>query len=135
MATATLIQDNGNQRIYRNSKGSIIFLEINDEWSEITFRVANKKFGEFIFKDLEDGTYKLMRMYTEPHNNTGLGRAALEMFCDVTGCEIYVSPNDGMTRDDQSHWTQDAPKFLPKMINLGLIQGISDERDINDGFF
>ncbi len=137
MATATLIANNGNSRTYRTANDLAVVLEINEEWSEIVFKYPNgEKFGEFIFKDLEDGTYKLMRMYSEPNNGGGIGRAALQMFKDITdSAQIFVSPNDGNPRDDQSHLTQDAPKFVPKMIAEGWIDGYENGNNFDDGFF
>lgn len=91
MATATLQNYNGNKRTYINSKGLIFQLEINDEWSRISFSKSGEEFGKFIFKELGDGIYKLIRMYTDPHENTGLGKAAIQMFSDLTQSKhIYV---------------------------------------------
>lgn len=138
MAQAKLISDNGKVRIYHGAKGTIIKLEITDEWDEIIFRDKNgKKFGGFEFKELEEGGHKLMRMYTEPFKEEGIGRAALQFFKDYTNSEIYTSSPTGSVRDDGSHLTEDAPGFVQKMIKEGLIEGYettSNYDDIN-GFF
>lgn len=136
MARATLINDSGLIRTYRTTKGQIVILEMNEEWSEIVFKLKNgDKFGEFVFKDLEDGSYKLMRMYSEPYEGCGIGRAALEMFKDITeGALVYTSPNDGIPRDDQSHLTNIAPIFVHKMIEAGLIAGYENDHNLDDGF-
>jgi hypothetical protein len=123
MAKATLVTNNGLTRVYSSSTGQQVRLEMNDEFTEIKFidDTTNEGFGEFEFKDLENGYYKLMRMYTEPNKGGGIGRAALEMFKEITDAEIVTSPDDGMPRDDGSHLTQDAPGFVSKMIKEGLI--------------
>jgi len=128
MGRATNIIFNGNICALTTSNGLNVELEINNEWTEITFKYINgQQFGEFVFKDLEDGSYKLMRMYSEPNDNGGIGRVALELFKRVTNnIPIYVSPIDGETRDDQSHLTEIAPIFVPKMITAGLIIGYKD---------
>jgi hypothetical protein len=137
MANATLISNNGYSRTYRTSAGIAVVLVMNEDWSEIIFKYPNgKQFGEFVFKDLEDGTYKLLRMYSEPNNGGGIGRAALQMFKYITdGAQIYVSPNDGIPKDDQSHLTQDATLFVPKMIAEGWIDGYERGNNFDDGFF
>ena len=136
MARATLIRINGLSRTYRTSSGKIILLEMNEDWTEIIFKLPNgEQFGEFEFKDLENGSYKLIRMYSEPYKEEGIGRAALEMFKDITdGVSLYTSPNDGIQREDQSHLTQDAPIFVAKMIKEGLIDGYENEHNLDNGF-
>ena len=136
MARATLMRDNGLNRIYKTATHKVVILEMNEEWTEIVFKTKNGgQFGEFVFQDLDVGTYKLMRMYSEPNQGGGIGRAALQMFRDVTGgALVYSSPNDGIQRDDQSHLTQDAPGFVSKMIKEGLIAGYEGSHYIDNGF-
>lgn len=65
-------------------------------------------------------------MYS-PIPQSGLGRAALEFFIDMTGASIYCRPNDGIVRDDGSHLTEVAPGFVHKMQQEGLIANWSDD--------
>lgn len=141
MAKATLIKEIENGRIYRNSKGQTIKLLMNDEQTEITINnMQGNQIGEFEFKELDFGNgYKLMRMYSNELKETGIGSAILEYFREVVGSPIYVSSIDGITRDDGSHLTEDAPSFVSHMIAVGLIDGyenshLYNENDIN-GFF
>ena len=130
MATASLLSARGNQRTYRTTNNTVVVLEINDEWTEIVFKTPKgDHIGEFEFKELESGNYKLMRMYTNKSKQGGIGRAALQFFKEVTGGLIYTSPHDGVVRDDGSHLTEDAPGFVAKMIEEGLI-----EDDAGDDF-
>lgn len=141
MAKATLFKEIESGRIYKNSKGQAIVLTLNDDHTEITIKdLRGKLIGEFEFKELDYGNgYKLMRMYSNELKQTGIGRAVLEYFRDVVGSPIFVSPNDGIEREDGSHLTEDAPSFVSHMIAVGLIDGYENERlDRNediDGFF
>lgn len=138
MATATLINDNGHSRIYRTPNGTIVKLEIDDEWTEIKVKDKNDNdLGEFEFRELESGGYKLMRMYCTPVRRSGIGRAALEFFLEIAGGPIYTSPNDGVPRDDGSHLTENAPGFVAKMIKEGLIEPdpYDFRPDDENGFF
>ncbi len=125
MAKATIIKDTDFSRTIKAADGRVYILEMNEEMTEIIFKYANKeKLGEFIFKDLGNGGYKLMRMYTEPQKNLGIGREALRMFkAHTNDALIYTSPPDGNKREDQSHLTEDAPGFVDKMIKEGFIYG------------
>ena len=141
MAGASLIKEIENGRLYRTAKGQTVKLIMNDEQSEIIINdIQGNQIGEFEFKELDYcGGYKLMRMYSNQVKNTGIGRAILEYFREVVGSPIYVSPNDGIVRDDGSHLTEDALSFVNHMIAEGLIDGFEHEHlynnnDIN-GFF
>lgn len=130
MPKATLKNDRGSERDYEISGGRIITLVYDDDDDKhtITFRENGIRLGgsgefEFVFKD-EDGygdKFLLQRMYS-PIPKSGLGEAALEYFKDTTGKVIYTRPNDGMRRDDESHLTGDALKFVPRMQKLGYIE-------------
>lgn len=139
MSKATLIKQIDNGRIYRASTGKHYKLIMNDEQTEILINdLQNKQIGEFEFKELDYSGYKLMRMYSNDAKQSGLGRAALEYFRDVVGFPIYVSSNDGLTKNDGSHLTEDAPGFVAKMIEEQLIDGYENtfyNKDDINGFF
>ena len=62
MTHAKLIQENGRTRTYQGTKGTIVIMEIDDDWTEIIFYDKKRnKFGEFVFKEIEDGSHKLIR--------------------------------------------------------------------------
>jgi hypothetical protein len=137
MARATTTQT-GLKRVYRSATGQSIILEMADDWSEIIFKdTSGKKLGEFEFKELDDGSYLLKRMYIEPLKRSGIGRAALEMFKEETqGASILARANDGITQNDGSHLTGDAPSFVAKMIAERLIDDYyQGKNDFDDGFF
>jgi len=124
MGIAKLIKDAEFTRVYESSNGNLITLVLDDCLEDIIFRdEKGKKVGEFEFRELANGGYKLTRMYNEVYKGEGLGRAALEFFKEASRSKLYVSPNDGQTRDDGSHLTEDAPGFAAKMIKEGLFDG------------
>lgn len=140
MAIAQLVNEGDTFRIYRNSKGKLFKFILEDEFELLIEDINGNSVGEFEFKELDYGNgYKVMRMYTNQYSNTGLGSAALQYFLDIFGGPLYTSPNDGITRDDGSHLTEDAPSFVQHMIAKGLINGYDSrfnngDNDIN-GFF
>jgi hypothetical protein len=124
MPQAILINDRGTERDYQIPNGNIITLVFDEFDYEITFKQNGKPLeGEFCFKDEYDSgsSFLLRRMYS-PIPQSGLGRAALEFFIDMTGASVYTRENDGETRDDGSHLTEDATIFVPRMQAEGLIE-------------
>ncbi len=126
MARAELIHENELERIYKVIGNTHVILKLEDDFSEIKFyNIKREKLdGEFNFIDETENykNYLLARMYVPlQFKNLGLGRAALEFFTEYTGSSIYTRPNDGIVRNDGSHLTEEAPGFVSKMINEGLI--------------
>jgi hypothetical protein len=130
MPRATLINDRGDERDYQIPNGRIITLIYDEMDYSISFKENGKSIGdEFRFIDEsmdEDGfgngeRYLLARMYS-PIPQSGLGRAAVEFFIDMTGASIYTRPNDGIVRDDGSNLTENAPAFVSKLQVEGLIE-------------
>lgn len=130
MPRATLINDRGEERDYQILSGRIITLIYDEMDYSISFKENGKSIGdEFRFIDEsmdEDGfgngeRYLLARMYS-PIPQSGLGRAAVEFFIDMTGASIYTRPHDGIVRDDGSHLTGDAHNFVYRMQKEGLIE-------------
>ncbi len=62
--------------------------------------------------DLIDSSYK----------RKGIGRESLKFFKEITGTQIVASENDGIRKDDGSHLTGDAPVFVSKMQEEGIIE-------------
>jgi hypothetical protein len=127
MAKAKLLSQEDMKRQYKLDSGKIITLKIDEELEEVTFwDVNNNQLGndrDFLFIEDEDreNRFLLGRMYV-PIKNNGLGRAAVEFFKEYTDSEIYARENDGITRDDGSHLTEDAPGFVHKLQEEGLIE-------------
>ncbi len=124
MAIALLLEDRGDERDYKIQGGRIITLVYDEFDSTITFKENDKEIGdEFRFIDENESfeRFLLARMYS-PIPRSGLGRSAIEFFIDMTGATIYTKPHDGIVREDGSHLTEDAPLFVDKMQNEGLIE-------------
>lgn len=130
MPRAKQINDRGNERDYQIAGDRIITLIYDEMDYSISFQENGQNIGDefrFIEEDIdEDGfgngeRYLLARMYS-PIKLSGLGRAAVEFFIDLTGASIYARPHDGIVRDDGSHLTEDAPFFVSKMQDEGLIE-------------
>lgn len=80
---------------YQIADGRIITLKIDDYSTEVTYHdsLGNQlgEDGEFVFVDEDPdsncNSYLLARMYV-PIKRSGLGRASLEFFIDLTGAYI-----------------------------------------------
>lgn len=136
MARAILVNDNDSERDYQITGGRIITLKLEADFSQITFWENGKQLGrdrDFLFDDSEtsNNSYLLARMYV-PIKEAGLGRAALEFFKDYTQADVFARENDGQVRDDGSHLTEDAPGFVAKMIDEGIL--LDNSGDFNDDY-
>ncbi|MFD2823819.1 hypothetical protein ACFS5M_09070 [Lacinutrix iliipiscaria] len=124
MANIKLVADREFERDYQIYDGRIITL-VFDEWdNSITFSENGNKIGdEFKFIDYSEREerYLLARMFS-PIERAGLGREALKFFIDITGAIIYAQKNDGQVRKDGSNLTGNAPFFVGKMQEEGLIE-------------
>ena len=59
----------------------------------------------WMYMDLHDASYK----------RQGIGRRCLQLVKEASGMEITVSENDGKSRENGSHLTNDAPVFVAQM--------------------
>lgn len=139
MARAILITDNGNERDYQITGGRIITLKLEDDFSQITFWENGEQLGndmDFVFYDSEtlNNSYLLARMYV-PIKEVGLGRAALEFFKEYTDADVFAREDDGQVREDGSHLTEDAPGFVAKMIDEGILFDNRDDFSGNDDYY
>ena len=130
MARAVLLHENDNERENQLSNGRVIKIRIDDD-SEIVYLENGEVIGNyedfvFIEDEFDSSKYLLARMYV-PITGQGLGRATIEFFSDYYDATIWARSNDGIVREDGSHLTEDAPGFVTKMIEEGLI--IDNELD------
>lgn len=127
MSKAQLINERENERDYKINNGEIITLKLSHDLTEISFIVNGKELSDgFAFVDLDGNGYKVIRMYIPEYEHCGLGRAALEFFKEITEEKLYASFPDGFKRNDGSHLTGDAPGFVSKMIDEGIIDGYDE---------
>lgn len=134
MAKAILIDTQDNERVYQISGGREITIKISDD-SEITYWENGEQIGNdddfvFIEDEFTPSKYLLGRMYV-PIKEEGLGRATLEFFIDYYDATVYARTPYGPKYDDGSYLTEDAPGFVDKMIEEGLLE---DNRDKGDDY-
>jgi len=108
--------------------GTNLMISLNDNWDCIEFYYnGNKIDGKFEFKDEspeEDMTDFLIKTMYSPraYIRQGVGKEVLDFFRTETDCKcLYARPNDGITRADGSHLTENAPDFVKAMTKKGLI--------------
>lgn len=125
---AKLIHERENdcdfERDYLIKTGEIITLRLNDDLDEISFYDSDgdQLDGSFEFAESETNNYSyLVATMNSPMPKHGLGRAALEFFIDITGASLFARTNDGNVLNDGSNLTENAPEFVGKMINEGLL--------------
>ena len=90
------------------------------------------KIGEIQLSLVDDGlpgnppSYYLTWMYMDLKDNSykhqGIAREALKFFKEFYGLPITASYNDGLKKADGSHLTGDAPHFVSKMRDEGIIE-------------
>jgi len=126
MARAERLEDNGNEneRVFRLLNNRIITIRINDD-KEISYLENDIEIGnydDFVFAEDEfnHSSYLLARMYV-PITKQGLGRETIKFFSEYFDVSIWARGHDGIRRDDGSHLTEDAPGFVDKMIEEGLL--------------
>ena len=101
-------------------------MHLAEEWDRISFSKNGKELdGEFLFDDVYENqqSFLLKRLYSpNSFKRLGLGEEVLKFFKSETGnAIIWTRENDSETRDDGSHLTEKAPRFIRKMQKLGLI--------------
>jgi hypothetical protein len=106
--------------------GVSISMHLTEEWDRISFSQNGQKLdGEFLFDDTHGNQSSfLLKRLCSPNAfmRLGLGEEVLEFFKSETNkALIWTRENDGITRDDGSHLTDNAPSFIGKMKKLGLI--------------
>lgn len=128
MARATMLSDRGFERDYQIQNNRIITIKIDDFDGSVSYFENGNRIGnydDFVFKpDSEDdfnGRCLLARMYV-PITKAGLGRATIEHFKSIFDATVYARTNDGIELNDGSHLTEDAPAFVDKMIEEGLLE-------------
>lgn len=137
MGRAILQKDNDNERIYKLPNERIITICINDD-SEVSYLENGIEIGnyeDFVFLEDEFEPYKylLARMYV-PIKGQGLGRATIEFFTEYFSAVVWARNNNGIELEDGSHLTEDAPGFVDKMIEEGLLIDNRDNGDFDNDY-
>ena len=117
-------------RLDRNRSVDITVDEF-DNAVAVTDAESGKLVGEIEFRLIEGpgkglgDVLKLTSAYLDKsgpeYKGRGIGRRCLQLMREASGLEITASEFDGQRQDDGSHLTGDAPGFVAKMREEGLI--------------
>lgn len=116
--------------IFRCKNGQEIQIII-DEGADFEATVTGpngEKIGTISFRQFDEcGSYlKLTWMYLDKSGDRwklqGIGREVLRRVKEVSGLPITAGSHDGHRRDDGSHLTGDAPSFVDRMRQEGIIE-------------
>lgn len=125
----TLLEDGETKRKYRMNDGREVIITVDDWECEVTVMTRDgKKIGSVQLERIKDDhteyaklTWIYMDLFDDTYKGNGLGRECLNFFKEVTGLDIAAEYHDGIRKDDGSHLTQDAPGFVAKMREEGII--------------
>jgi hypothetical protein len=123
-----IINDNDETRDIQISNGETVTLKIDDYENTVTaLNSSNQEIGSLEFSYDEDfDKHKLKWMHLDKlgdkYKRMGIGTAAILFYKDFFNCLVYAEYNDGIQKDDGSHLTQDAPVFVDKLRNQGIIE-------------
>ena len=111
---------------YRIKNGETITIAIDeDEYSVIAYTEKGEKIGNIDFKD-EDTHFYIKWMYLDQlspeYTKNGIGRECLLLIKEVYGCILRAADDNGLTLDDGSHLTGNAPGFISKMRTEGIVE-------------
>lgn len=134
MKKLSLVKDDGEIREYRLGDGRTITIDVSDDSELVVKDHKNYEIGKINFsyrdEDFPGGSsyYHITWMYLDLKDSSylhnGIGREALTFFKEFYGLPITASDNDGLRKDDGSHLTGDAPGFVEKMRDEGLIERV-----------
>lgn len=115
--TRQLVLSSGEIVELRFEDDSVAVYVENDEVGRLSFRVY-----EVPVNNHEEMYYHLTHAFIEggggKYKHQGIGTEAFRLFRECTGAEVTFSENDGIHREDGSHLTGDAPRFVSKLKNM-----------------
>jgi RimJ/RimL family protein N-acetyltransferase len=117
-------------RTFRLQSGAHVTLVVEeDDLSRVTALDAQGRcIGGLNFREIEDDHrtyYKLTWAFLDKlgpaYVHQGIGRAALQFWCSLSGEAAAVERYTGIPNDEGSELTGDAPPFVEKMVAEGLL--------------
>ncbi len=131
MKKLKLINESNQKYRYQLQNGKRITIDVSDDSHILITDENNDEIGKFELSYKDNGmhysqdNYYITWMYLDLKNSEythqGIGRQALILFKENYGLPITAASNDGIRRDDGSHLTGDAPGFVGKMREEGII--------------
>lgn len=118
-----------NTRSFTTRAGWKVTIAIDDSGEEILVTDSDgKEIGSITLSFIECDHfdyYRITWMYLNKQGNRylrqGIGRAALTFHKECFDAPIEASDDDGIVKSDGSHLTGDAPEFIRKMREEGLV--------------
>lgn len=132
MQKLSLIKDHGDIRKYKLHDGRFIEIDVSDDHEIIVKDNQKNLIGKIELSYRDDGlpgsvpyyhiTWMYMDLIDDSYKHQGIGREALLLFIEVNGLKVTASDNDGLKKNDGSHLTGDAPTFIQKMRDEGIVE-------------
>lgn len=110
----------------KNNERVIIYIDEVDYTAKAK-SIKGEELGEINFKYIESdkGDFLLLSWAYINKNlkfkRQCIGREIIKSMSEITGLAICVREHDGITQDDGSHLTGDAPSFVAAMKAEGLL--------------
>ena len=126
---------------YQLDDGRCVIIEVDDLDYRVTVTAhpSGENIGHMTFLLIETPAGSLDELHLAEacldkagldYLRKGIGRRCLHLIREVHGLPITASEDDGLRRQDGSHLTGDAPRFVAKMREEGLIEGVGQgDRD------
>ena len=132
MKKLTILRDNGKERDYQLPDSRVVTIDVSSNL-EIIIKDSQKDIiGRFDFRYIDDvlpglgACYYLKWMYMDLKSDTykyqGIGREALKFFREIYGTPIAATVHDGPKQQYETQLTGDAPNFVQKMREEGVIE-------------
>lgn len=116
---------NDEERRLTLDSGEIVELRFEDDSVAIyahqneVGRLSFRAYEVPMFGDYEETCYQLTHAFIEgdegKYKYQGIGTEAFRFFRECTGASVTFSEDDGLQKNDGSHLTGDAPRFVAKL--------------------
>ena len=117
---------------YKLKNGTIVEITVDEIAYDVTVTDTNSdlEVGGMRFSQFEGGqvgeeslylTWAYLDQAGDCYKYQGIGRKCLELAKKVSGMQIAAAFDDGQRKDDGSHLTGDAPGFVARMRQEGII--------------
>ncbi len=127
MSISSIIDIDDETRQLVLSSGEIVELRFEDD--SVAVYVENNEVGRLCFRayevpvnNHEETYYHMTHAFIEggggKYKYQGIGTEAFRLFRECTGAEVTFSENDGIQKEDGSHLTGDAPRFVEKLKGM-----------------
>lgn len=121
---------------FKCKDGEEVSIEIDDTSNTATvFDLNGREIGRLEFDEREGPSLKLMWAYLDladpKYKHQGIGRRILQIMIERSGMPIIAEEHTGIPNEEGSHLTGDAPSFVARMQDEGLIVR-AEEVDADD---